>query len=215
MTQPNFRLVASLLLVDLAILVLVLGHFVLLHDPSGAGSDQWNLPLGLLAGVLGIAALVVAIPDAAARRALGLVLVGGVLVLVVLRLTLGDFRFVWAADEPELVVLEVMLVCVGLLLLATGSRRPVVETQTGLIEPAPLSWQVRTLLYLALAVALVFVAGLVGASYGDARCTGEGDDCPEAAIAMLLGGFGAFVGVVILVATCEMTLWSRRRRTEQ
>lgn len=213
MTQPNYRLVASLLLVDLAILVLVLGHFVQLNGSSGG--DQWNLPLGLLAGGLGLAALVVAVPDAAARRALGIVLVGGVAVLVVLRLTLGDFRFIWAADEFELAVLEVVLVCIGLILVATGSRRPVVETQPGILEPAPMSWQVRTLLYLAIAVALVFVAGLVGASYGDAQCTGEGDDCPEAIIAMLLGAFGALVGVVTLITTCELTLWSRRRRTEQ
>ncbi|GAA4691828.1 hypothetical protein [Nocardioides conyzicola] len=216
MTQPHFRLVASLLLVDLAVLVLVLGHFVQLQDTSGFGSDQWNLPLGAAAGVLGVAALLVALPDARARRALGVVLVAGVGVLVVLQATVDGFRFVWAGDELELFAFDVVLVCAGLLLVATGSRRPADETEPALVPPAPpstwASWRVRALVYLALAVGLVFVAGLVGASYGDAQCTGEGDDCLAAPFWSLVLAFGAFVAMVILITTCELTLRSRRQR---
>lgn len=212
---PNPRLVTSLLLLDLSVLVLVLGHFVQLDDASGFGSDLWNPPLGALAAGLGVAAVAVAVGDRRARRALGLALVGGVAVLVLLQLTVAGFRFVWAGGDFELVALEVALGCLGLVLLATGSHRPIVQTAPGVTEEAPLSWAVRALLYLALAVALVFVAGLVGASYGDARCSAAGDDCPEAVIGSLLFAFGALVAVVILVASCEITLHARRRRLAQ
>jgi hypothetical protein len=76
-------------------------------------------------------------------------------------------------------------------------------------------WTVRALLYLALTVVLVFVAGLVGMSYGDAQCAGAGDDCPEATAGSLLFASGALAAMVILVASCEITLRSRRHRLAQ
>jgi hypothetical protein len=211
---PNVRLVASLLLIDLSILLLVLGHFVQL-DASGSGSDDGSLPLGVLAAGLAIASVVVAMGDRRARRALGVLFLGGAAVLVVLQLALDGFRFVWAGGELELIGLEVVLACVGLVLLATGSHQAVVETMTGRTEPSPMSWTVRALLYLALTVVLVFVAGLVGMSYGDGQCVGAGDDCPEATAGSLLFASGALVAMVILVVSCEITLRSRRRRLAQ
>jgi hypothetical protein len=80
------------------------------------------------------------------------------------------------------------------------------------LEAAPVSGTVRALLYLALTVALVLAAGVAGSSYGDAQCRGEGDDCPEAIIGSLLFTAGAVFAMVILVATCEITLHARRRR---
>ncbi len=135
---------------------------------------------------------------------------GGAALLVVLQVALDGFRFVWAGGELELIGLQVVLACIGLLLLAAGSHQAVVETMTGRTEPRAMSWTVRALLYLALTVVLVFVAGLVGLSYGDGQCTGAGDGCPEATAASLLFASGALIAMVILVASCEITLRSRR-----
>lgn len=143
------RLVAALLLLDLSILTLVLGHFVQLHDTSGFGSDEWNLPLGALAAALGVAAVVVAAPDRRARRALGIALLAGVAVLVLLQLTVDGFRFVWGSGEFELGALEVLLVCVGLVLVATGAPRPSAAVLPAVAEQPSVPWTVRALLYLA------------------------------------------------------------------
>ena len=208
------RLVAALLLLDLSILTLVLGHFVQLHDTSGFGSDEWSLPLGALAAALGIASLVVATPDRRARRALGIALLAGVAVLVLLQLTVDGFRFVWGSGEFELGALEVLLVCVGLVLVATGAPRPSAAVLPAVAEQPSVPWTVRALLYLAATVALVFVAGMVGATYGDGQCTGDGDDCLAAPVWSLVFALGGVVAMVVLVATCELTLRAGRRRTD-
>ena len=137
------------------------------------------------------------------------------LLLVDLSIIALVLRHVALPGDLPLVVLAAGL-GIAAVVVAIGGRRTQAsaEAPTGSTDPAPLSWTVRALLYLALTIVLVVVAGLFGLSYGDGQCVGEGD-CPEAIVGSLLFGFGALVTMAILIASCEFTLRSRRSRLAQ
>jgi hypothetical protein len=180
-----------------ALVLLGLGGFVQLDDTSGFGDQQWNLPLGLLAGLLGIAGIVAgAIGESWERRTTGwAVATIAVCVLAVDAVTPG-FRFVWGESEGEGAMLQVGLVLTAAALLLPGRGR-----SDGRRRVATGTWATAWLLGLAVAVPVAFVAGM--GHFEATQCSGAGFDgeCDVAALEGLLWAGGAAVlGVLAWVA---------------
>ncbi|MEU4194094.1 hypothetical protein AB0E69_19495 [Kribbella sp. NPDC026611] len=112
-----------------------------------------------------------------------------------------DFRFIWARDEGEFALMEIVAGVVALALIAIGGA--------GLGGGR---WLVRAAAYLGGTMLLTFAAIMTGiAYYEDSACAGHDEDCYS-----ILGGFlwGAVAVAVCLVAIAviELARWRHRRQ---
>ena len=116
------------------------------------------------------------------------------------------FRFVWAADEGELLMFQVGLGVVALALIATGLQPPRKSDGAGG------RWLVRAVIYLAATLVTAYVVFLIGTDYY------QRTDCPDLETDCLapIGGFiwGLMSIPVCLVAVLviEVVLRNRRRQ---
>lgn len=120
----TLRTTLSLGLLAAALVLLGVGGFVQLDDTSGFGSDRWNVPLGLLAGLLAAAGLGAGVTgDQRERRTTGWALATlATCVLAVDAVTPG-FMFVWGETDGAGTLLEAALVAGALALLLPGRGR--------------------------------------------------------------------------------------------
>ena len=94
------RRTVSLVLFAVGLGLLCVGGFVQFDDTSGFGSDRWIYPLGLLAVVPAVAAVVVAWPEPRARLSLGIVL-GALTVLMIWQDIANEgFRLIISKLDP-------------------------------------------------------------------------------------------------------------------
>ncbi|MFC9688439.1 hypothetical protein ACFTSF_07835 [Kribbella sp. NPDC056951] len=195
----NRVLLSSALLV-LGLILLAVGGFIQFHDVSGFGWEQWNRPLGYVAAVLGIAAVVAAWPLPKARTMLGieLAVLSGLVILLGLANT--GFRFIWVREEFEMVAFEFILFLLAIVLVATARAA---RTGAG-------GW-LRLVGYLLGTTVLVYGTFLVGVEYYDRTMCGSDDsgDCLAVLGALFWAG-GAIVVCVIAIAVIEGVLWRRR-----
>jgi hypothetical protein len=192
------RLTVALVLFAVALGLLVAGRFV----SFDAGSLDWIFPLGPLAVLPAVAAVVVAWPEPKARLWLGVVFALLTLLIIWQHVVNLSFRFIWAASEGELLFLEVFLVLLTSVLLASagvalGGRR----------------WLLRIPAYLIGTVVLSITVALISASYFGRACTGEEEQgCMAALGGLLVGAAVALVVSPVLIVLIEVILWWRRRR---
>jgi hypothetical protein len=204
MTGERRTAVVSVVLLAAGLGLLALGGFVQFDDESGAGSEQWNLPLGAIGVVAAIVAVLVAVKDAKARLWLGIAL--GVLFTVVLWQDLANhgFRFIWHRDEGELGLLLVVLVLLAAVLVATG-------LQPSGQQPGD-KWLVRIAGYLCGSAVLVFIAFLAGTAYYRATdCENAEGDC-LAPLGGMVWGLLALPVAALAIAVIEVILHRRRQR---
>lgn len=181
--------------------LLCVGGFVQFDDTSGFGSDQWIFPLGLLAVVPAVAAVVIAWPEPRARLSLGIVL--GVLTVVLIWQDLANdgFRFIWNQNEGELQQLEIVLFVLAFVLLSTAGAR----LGGG-------RWLLRAAAYLVGTVVVSLIATVIGiVYYGETACADDAEEC-LAPLAGIFWGAAAVVVCLVAVVVIELILWSRRRR---
>lgn len=192
----------AVLLLLAAFVALALGGFVQLDDTSGFGSDDWVMPLGVLAAAFAGTALVVALRDRSQRRPLGTALGCVMAAVIVLHVKDDGFRFVWHSNEGELFLFEVFGCWVALALVATGGAAPP--------EPAPADNQrahslhgflLRAVAYLGGTALAMFTAFSVGMSHYES----EGDLAAVGAFGWaalaLLGCLGVIVTIELYRAT--------------
>ena len=195
------RRTVSLVLFAVGLGLLCVGGFVQFDDTSGFGSDQWIFPLGLLAVVPAVAAVVIAWPEPRARLALGIVL--GVLTVVLIWQDIANdgFRFIWNQNEGELQQLEIVLFVLAFVLLTTAGAR----LGGG-------QWLLRAAAYLVGTVVVSLVATVIGIAYhGETGCAPDAEEC-LAALVGIFWGAAAVVVCLVAVVVIELILWSRRRR---
>ena len=113
MTQARDRTWAVVVLVGCALISLEFSDWIALDDRAAGGTPG----RAVFAFVLLVTAVVLAVGQRRARRTLGGLLVGLVLLLVTMGF-FADFRFVWGSDDPRLFVLMVVLAVLGMGLLA-------------------------------------------------------------------------------------------------
>ncbi|TCC37585.1 hypothetical protein [Kribbella speibonae] len=195
------RRTVSLALFAVGLGLLVVGGFVQFNDTSGFGSDRWIYPLGLLAVVPAVAAVVVAWPEPRARLSLGIVL--GVLTVAMIWQDIANdgFRFVWNQNEGELQQLELVLFVLAFVLLTTAGAR----LGGG-------RWLVRAAAYLVGTVVVTLVVTVIGmVYYGETACADDAEEC-LAPLAGIFWGAAAVVACLVAVLVIELILWTRRRR---
>lgn len=195
-------LAASLLAASL--LALVFGRFIQFDDTSGFGHQRWIVPLGPLAGVLAVAAVLVALRDRVARRGMGAALAVVDVALVVLSLTDDGFRFVWERDSGELVRLEVLLALLAILLLAPAYRsraQPAAGSRRRLT-----GWARATGYASALVVGMYVAFGLGSDHFESVHCSGPGwdGDCDTSSIEGLVWAGGVLLVGLTLVVVVEL-----------
>jgi peptidoglycan/LPS O-acetylase OafA/YrhL len=199
--------VVSVGLLAMGLVLLAVGGFVRFDDFSGDGSNEWNLPLGAMAVVAAIAAVLVAWKDAKARVWLGAAL--GVLFGFLLWQNIANtgFRFIWHQDEGELAQLTIGVALVAAVLVATGVQ------SSG--KPAAGRWLVRAAVYLCGCAVLVLLAVVAGTAYYDATDCESGDsDCLSLLGGMVWGVVSLPVAAVAIVVI-EVVLQRRRKRLRQ
>ncbi|WP_132210493.1 hypothetical protein [Kribbella steppae] len=192
-------------LLAMSLVLLAVGGFVQFDDFSGDGSNEWNLPLGAIAVVGPIGAVLVAWKDAKARVWLGVAL--GVLFGFLLwqKIANDGFRFIWHQDEGELAQLTVVVVLVAAVLVATG-----VQSKS---EPAAGRWLVRAAIYLCGCAVLVLVAVVAGTAYYNATdCENADPDCLSLLGGMAWGVFSLPVAAVAIVVIEVVLQRGRKRR---
>jgi zinc transporter ZupT len=182
------------------LVLLAAGRFVQFDDTSGFGSDQWIFPLGLLAPVPAIAAVVVAWRHPKARVWLGIALAVLAGFLVWQMTANSGFRFIWSRDEGELAQLTIALGLVAALLVATGVQK---------------RWLIRAAVYLCGCAVLVLIAVVAGTAYYDATdCESQDSDCLSLLGGMVWGVVSLPIAAVAIVVI-EVVLWRRRNRQPQ
>jgi hypothetical protein len=196
--------VVSVGLLVVGLVLLVAGGFVQFDDVSGFGSDQWNLPLGAIAVLAAIVAVLVAARDARARLWLGIAV--GVLFGLVLWQFLANrgFRFIWHQDEGELGLLLVVLALLAAVLVATGLQ------PSG--QPRGGRWLVRVAGYLCGSAVLVFIAVVAGTAYYNATDCESGDSDCLSLLGGMVWGILALPVAAVAIAVIEVILHRRRGR---
>lgn len=208
----------SLALLVGSLVALYAGRFIQFDDTSGFGSDRWIMPLGLLAGLLAMAAVGLGVRDRPARRALGVALAVLDVALVVQATVSDGFRFIWGGDEGELFYLQVALGIAALFLLAptfVSSEEPTTETP----DPARrLSAWARFASYATALVLTMFVALFAGTAHFEAtQCSGPDFDgeCDLSVLEGFLWTGVSFVLGVVAIVVGEVVRARRRRAGRQ
>jgi hypothetical protein len=207
--------VSALGLLGLGLVLLGVGGFVRFHDSSGSGSDQWILPLGVLAAVVAAAGAGVAFVSSQSSRWFGGALMLLDVVLVWQSVTNDAFRFIWQADEGELLLLEVAIGLLALVLLAMSIQlsRPATDAEAG-----GQHWLVRAALYLSGVVVAVIVAFFIGVSWYDGKYCSQVAACDDDDLSGLVWGVsGSLIALavgVVLIVVAELVLRSRRRQSK-
>ncbi len=209
--RPAIATVTALSLLVAGLAFLHVGQFIQFDDISGFGSDDWVMPLGVLAGFTAAGSVVVASADRTARRLLGSAMMVLDLLVIWQAWTNDGFRFVWAGDEGELLYFQLALGMTALVLMTprfyTTSTSPGSSRQT-----VSMSGWVRALAYVGSTLIVVFAAFFLGtAHFESTQCSGPNFDgeCDVAAIAGFLWAAAAVVLMAVAVATLEVL---RRRR---
>lgn len=214
------RSVITTLALFLASLVaLRVGQFIQFDDRSGFGDADMVMPLGVLAVLLALGALVAGSKESMARRSLG----GALLILdaTIVAIAASDdgFRFIWTTYEGELFTFEIMLGVTGLVLLTPAFLSPSrpagpAGDAVEVVQESPrLTAWARASIYLCLLTIAMFSAFVVGVSYYETtECSGpEGGECDMAAFGGIFWAMCTFVlGVIVIVAT-EVVLAVKRR----
>ncbi|MEV6414879.1 hypothetical protein [Kribbella sp. NPDC051718] len=200
--------VGGLGLLGLGIVLLGVGGFVRFHDSSGSGSDRWILPLGFLAALLAAGGVGIAFVSTQSRRWVGGALVLLDVVLVWQSAVNDGFRFIWMADEGELILLEIAIGLLGLVLLALSIQLP-----------APVAggsnWLVRGALYLSSVVAAVIIGFFIGVRGYEAKYCGVGEGCdPDDLTGLGWGVTGSLIALavgVVAIVVAEVVLRQQRK----
>ncbi|GAB2868213.1 hypothetical protein [Nocardioides pacificus] len=209
---------AGLALFGAGLLALVAGRFVGIGEKAQNDSDQEVLPLAVLAAVLAIASVVVALRERGARRALGVASAALLVVLVVLGLWGGGFRFVWAGGEGELFYFELVLGLAALFLLTPRFWASGDAGGHGAGAARRLTAWARVSLHALALVVLVLTAFTAGAEhFSDTHCSGPDFDgeCDVAALEGLLWVAVATVLFAVVVTVVEVRLARRRPQEHQ
>lgn len=204
--------VAALGLLVAGLVVLGLGRFVRIDHRPGFDSNEWVLPLGYLAAVLGIAAVVVAARNRTARLWLGGAFAVLDAVLIWQSLSNVNFRFVWGGDEGEMLEFQIGLGLLALLLIATAFQPARLDGGTA----GAGRWLVRTVLYLA-GTTVAVIAGLFnGIDQYDAKYCRLPDSCDDDDLSSLVWGVnGMLIGLgvcLVLIVVIELVLRNRRKQ---
>ncbi|MFC5268214.1 hypothetical protein ACFPJ1_39425 [Kribbella qitaiheensis] len=202
---------AAVGLFGLGLALLGAGRFVQLDDSSGFGSEEWIMPLGVLALLAALASVIVAAQDSKARLWLGAVLAVLVALLVWKTSTNVGFRFIWAGSERELIMLQVGLGLLALVLLATGfqqKRSSEVDRRGGGGR-----WMVRGAVYLCGCALATYVAAIAGIAHFEAvECRDPAEMCELAGLEGLVWGVIALPASIVVALAIELVLWRRRRQ---
>ncbi|WP_350276550.1 hypothetical protein [Kribbella sp. HUAS MG21] len=197
MRIAEHRRTIALVLLAVALGLLVAGRFV----SFDAGSLDWIFPLGPLAGIPAVTAVVVAWPEPKARLWLGIALAVLTAFIVWQSVVNVGFRFIWTSREAELPFFELLLFLLSCLMLATA----------GVALGAP-RWLLRIPAYLiGVAVLSIVVAGITGWYYARTCADAEEGGC-MAVLGALTWGAGVVVASPVVILVIEVILWRRRRR---
>jgi len=185
------------------------GGFVFFNDTPDT-VNQRNFPLGAVAVVLAIAAIVLALRTATARLWLGGALGLLDLFLVWQSTTNNSFRFVWGSDEGEMFMFQVVLGLTALGLIATGLQpSPQPEASAAAeVKPSAGRWLVRAAAYLCGTVFIVFVATWAGIDYYTPTVC---DDCLDGFKGVYWGA-AALAACLVAVVVIELVLRSQREQ---
>lgn len=211
--QRNIIVAASALLVG-SLVLLHAGNFIQFDDISGYGSEKWVMWLGYLAGYAATASVIVAAFDARASRIHGMALIGVCLLLGFLRFTVDGFRFVWARDEGELMILLVAVSLLGLI-MTTARRTTATAPTVGEVPRSGVSGWTRTVAYLCGVVFAMFVAFNAGVAYFDRTVCGAPGMDGDCDLGPLVGF--EWAAITLLVGLAAITISEvvvRRRRTQ-
>lgn len=217
-SQEQRSVAGSLGLFVASLALLGVGGFVQFDDTSGLGSYQWNLPLGALAAVLGVAGIGVASVSAKARLWLGGAL-GLLDVFLIWQSTTNDgFRFVWDRNEGQLFLFQVALGLVALVLIATGLQPSPREAKagTGEAKAGAGRWLVRVAAYLCGMALAAYFGFFIGADqYADRYCTQVGACDADDLRGLVWGVNGSLIALgvcLVLIVAVELVLRSRRKQ---
>jgi hypothetical protein len=188
--------------------LLYVGNFIQFDDTSGAGSVKWVMWLGYAAGYAAVASVIVAAFEPNASRLHGFALLGVCLLIGFLRFTVDGFRFVWARDEGELMILLVAVSLLGLIMTtARSSTRTSPRSGVG-------GWT-RTVAYQCGVVVAMFVAFNAGVDYFDRTvCSAPGvdGDCGAGIFGGLTwASITLLVGLAAVVVSEVAIRWRRAR----
>jgi hypothetical protein len=199
-------------LLGLALVLLALGDFIQVDDVSGLGSEEWNLPLGYLAALAAVAAVVVSLFDRRARQALGGALLLLDAVVFVWSSVDDGFRFVWTDNEGELLLLQLALGLVGLALMTPSLRTPLDDP--GSADPGRgISGWARAVGYLTALVVVTGLALYLGILHFEhTECAGTHGDCELGGLEGLVWATLAFVAMLVVIAVTEVVVRVRRAR---
>jgi hypothetical protein len=208
----NVALAASGLLGG-SLALLYVGHFIEFDDLSGSGSQEWVMPVGLLAGLAAIGSCIVATTQPTVRRLLGGAIAALDAWLIWQAATNDGFRFIWGGDEGDLVLFQIGLGMTALVLMTP--RFLVIAESTGSTRSAPvLSGQARALSYLGLSLLVVFSAFVLGmAHFESTQCSGPEFDgeCDLAGLEGMVWGMAALVCTAVVIAILEVIRLRRGR----
>ena len=203
-------------LLVVSFILLAVGGFIRFDAMGSSGAEV--LPLGYAAAAAALASVLVAVTERAARRALGVALLGLTLALVVAARLDDGFRFVFGGSEGELFYLQVVVTLIALVLLTPRlyETPPTHQgrNQNRASQRRTMTGPARAVGYLCCGVALTFVAFSAGAAHVEAsRCSGPDFDgeCDVAVLEGLLWSGVAIVLSVVAVTVIEVRR-SRRRR---
>jgi hypothetical protein len=198
MRIAEHRRTVALMLLAVALGLLVAGRFVAFDSES----VDWIFPLGPLAMIPAVAAVVVAWPEPKARLWLGIAFAVLTLLIVWQNVVNVSFRFIWASREGELQFFALFLFLLSCLLVASA----------GVTLGAP-RWLLRIPAYLIGTAVLSITVALIGASYYGRTCTGDEEEgCMAALGGLVVGGAVALFVSPLLILVTELILWRRRRR---
>ncbi|WP_435770626.1 hypothetical protein [Nocardioides sp. SYSU DS0651] len=190
---------AALSLLAVSLLLLAAGRFVRLDDTSGFGDARFVMPLGMLAGVLALAALAVGLTDRPARRSLGAALAVLDVAIVALHFTDPGFRFIWTGYEGELLVFEVVLGVLALVLLTPALWSSAGADAGPARTPRRLTAWARIAIYTTTIVVGMYVAFGAGSAHFEAENCSAPDFDGECDLAALEGVVWA--GAVLVLGT--------------
>jgi hypothetical protein len=209
--------VITLALFLASLVALRLGRFIQFDDQSGFGDADMVMPLGALAVLLALGALVTSLKSPMARRSLGGALAILDAAIVAIAATDDGFRFFWTTYEGELLQFEVVLGITALVLLVPSYVKPAapsgsVATEVD-SEPGLTAWA-RASIYLCAIAGVTFIAFVIGTAHFEAtQCSGPdfGAECDLAGLEGLLWAAGALLLGVVAIVVAEVVRAARRR----
>lgn len=208
---------SSTALLTTSLVLLLAGHFFSWYDRDGFQSDRWNYGYGDIAGVAAFVGVVLALFDRAARQAVGAVVGGFAVSLVLFGIAAPYPTFVGSTGLGGILAWAIPLAMTAFVLLTPRwarrgrpwERRPDRPRLTVWAR-----WSIYTMLVLPVGfLCLVVASGLT--TFGHPECGGPGDACAEAYAGWFLGlvvWAVLILGVLVGEITTAVLRCARARR---